>query len=77
MLNVPQALTQFGLDFTLIGYMFPNRSRRQLKNKYKTENSKNPQQVDDALKARNPESLQQYRDIISMLNLELPEHLEA
>jgi transcription factor TFIIIB component B'' len=28
-----KALTMFGLDFTMIGYHFPNRNRRQLKNK--------------------------------------------
>eukprot|EP00976_Prorocentrum_cordatum_P012253 245844-Prorocentrum_minimum.AAC.1 len=28
---VSQAMSQFGLDFTLIGYMFPERNRRQVR----------------------------------------------
>lgn len=42
----------FGLDFTMIGYHFPTRNRRQLKNKYKAENQRNPTRVDQALSAK-------------------------
>jgi hypothetical protein len=47
-----KALTMFGLDFTMIGYHFPNRNRRQLKNKYKAENQRNPARVDQALSSK-------------------------
>lgn len=34
---MPQALATFGSDFTLIATLFPNKTRRQIKNKYSKE----------------------------------------
>jgi Myb DNA-binding like len=34
---VLQALATFGSDFTLIATLFPNKTRRQIKNKYSKE----------------------------------------
>jgi hypothetical protein len=48
------ALCQHGTDFTLIQKHFPNRTRRQIKNKFKKEERANPQKIDDALSHRLP-----------------------
>ncbi len=44
------ALRQFGVNFTLIGRLFPGRDRRQIKNKYKKEEKNNKEKVDYSLK---------------------------
>ena len=43
------SLRQVGPDFSTMSAYFPNRNRRQLRNKYKSENKKNPTLVQKAL----------------------------
>lgn len=47
-----QGLSMFGTDFELIAGMFPDRSRRQIKNRYNNEERKNPDKITNALKRR-------------------------
>ncbi|KAL0905319.1 hypothetical protein M5K25_023729 [Dendrobium thyrsiflorum] len=44
-----QAIRQFGTDFAMIQVLFPNRSRQQVKAKFKNEQRKHPLQIADAL----------------------------
>jgi transcription factor TFIIIB component B'' len=44
-------LAQWGTDFTMLSRLFANRSRRQIKNKYKREERVYPQRIDAALSA--------------------------
>jgi hypothetical protein len=59
------ALRQFGTDFSLIEKLFANRSRRQIKSKFKKEESLNRERVDEALKARLPIDTQTFREKLS------------
>lgn len=45
-------MQQFGTDLSLIQQLFPGRTRRQLKLKYKKEERKNPFMLHDALTNR-------------------------
>lgn len=42
-------MRQFGSDFEMIQQLFPNRTRHQIKLKFKIEERKHPLQVHDAL----------------------------
>ncbi|KAI0496504.1 hypothetical protein KFK09_022821 [Dendrobium nobile] len=44
-----QAIRQYGTDFAMIQVLFPNRSRQQVKAKFKNEQRKHPLQIADAL----------------------------
>ncbi|KAK8970413.1 hypothetical protein KSP40_PGU022667 [Platanthera guangdongensis] len=44
-----QAIRQFGTDFAMIQVLFPNRSREQVKAKFKNEQRKRPLQIADAI----------------------------
>lgn len=44
----------FGADMTLLSRLFPSRSRRQIKNRYKKEEKENSDRVMWALKNRIP-----------------------
>ncbi|XP_057819284.1 transcription factor TFIIIB component B'' isoform X1 [Cryptomeria japonica] len=44
-----KAMQQFGTDFGMIRQLFPGRTRRQVKAKFKTEERKNPLQLADTL----------------------------
>jgi Myb DNA-binding like len=46
------ALSRFGTDFSLIEHVFPTRTRRQIKLKFKREERKNRARVDACLKTR-------------------------
>eukprot|EP01119_Soliformovum_irregulare_P013696 TRINITY_DN366_c0_g3_i5.p1 TRINITY_DN366_c0_g3~~TRINITY_DN366_c0_g3_i5.p1 ORF type:complete len:401 (-),score=148.26 TRINITY_DN366_c0_g3_i5:86-1123(-) len=48
------ALSQFGTDFSMIERLFPDRSRRQIKAKFKKEEKENPAKVNNALDRRLP-----------------------
>lgn len=61
LLCCPQALSQFGTDFTLICHLFPGRHRRHLKNKFNKESKANPTRVDDALKASANATISSYQ----------------
>ncbi|CAN4078482.1 unnamed protein product [Withania somnifera] len=47
-----EAVQQFGTDLSLIQQLFPGRTRRQLKLKYKKEERQNPFKLHDALTSR-------------------------
>uniref|UniRef100_A0A1D1XFI9 Transcription factor TFIIIB component B n=2 Tax=Anthurium amnicola TaxID=1678845 RepID=A0A1D1XFI9_9ARAE len=44
-----QAVRQFGTDFAMIQQLFPNRTRHQIKLKFKNEERKHPLQIADAV----------------------------
>jgi len=59
-----QALRQYGTDFSLFERLFPNRNRRQLKNKFKKEEKEHPQRVEYALNnGRLPLDLSNYKEL--------------
>lgn len=71
-----RALSQFGTDFSLIERLFPGRTRRQIKNKFTSEEKVAPQKVDAALRDRTGSggtgaggttSVQALRDMIDSL----------
>lgn len=55
-----KALSMWGTDFNLIAQLFPGRSRRQIKNKYKTEERKNPTKLHLAMLRKLPVDLEDY-----------------
>eukprot|EP01129_Flabellula_baltica_P014349 TRINITY_DN6846_c0_g1_i2.p1 TRINITY_DN6846_c0_g1~~TRINITY_DN6846_c0_g1_i2.p1 ORF type:complete len:164 (-),score=43.04 TRINITY_DN6846_c0_g1_i2:392-883(-) len=55
-------LSVCGEDFTLMNTFFPNKTRKELLNKYKTEGKKNPQILDDVIK--NPQPLSMFYVIV-------------
>jgi transcription factor TFIIIB component B'' len=59
------ALQQFGTDFSLIEKLFPSRSRRQIKSKFKKEEANNRERVELALKARVPIDAASFREKLS------------
>ena len=46
------ALQKYGTDFSLIAALFPNRNRRQIKNKFKREEKEDPRRMDLLLSGR-------------------------
>jgi hypothetical protein len=64
---MPQALSQFGTDFTLITNLFPGRQRRHLKNKYTRESKINGARVDEALRASQHTTITSYQEMIALL----------
>jgi transcription factor TFIIIB component B'' len=44
-----QGLQQFGSDFAMIQQLFPDKSRDQVRQKFKSEEKKHPMQVHDAI----------------------------
>ena len=53
-LTLCQALSQFGENYELISYVLPGRDRKACKNKFKTEDKKNPQRINYCLNNRKP-----------------------
>jgi len=49
-----RGLQQFGTDFSLVAQLFPKRTRKQVKAKFKREEKTAPEKVDAALSARTP-----------------------
>ena len=62
----PQALTQFGTDFSLMERLFPGRARRSLKNKYIKESRKDGARVDAALRGGG-DAAEKYHMVMQML----------
>ncbi|KAH0837993.1 hypothetical protein J3R83DRAFT_6230 [Lanmaoa asiatica] len=52
------ALSQFGENYELISYVLPGRDRKACKNKFKTEDKKNPQRINYCLNNRKPYDMQ-------------------
>ncbi|KAG1342823.1 hypothetical protein COCNU_05G010520 [Cocos nucifera] len=57
-----QAIRQFGTDFAMIQQLFPNRTRHQVKLKFKNEERKHPLQVHDALVHRSKGEMVMVKD---------------
>ncbi|CEP01470.1 unnamed protein product (mitochondrion) [Plasmodiophora brassicae] len=55
-----QALSKYGTDFSLITKLFPDRTRRHIRNKFKLEERQNPARVDAALLNRKPIDLNDF-----------------
>lgn len=66
------ALKQFGTDFELIQNLFPGRTRRQVKAKFKKEERNNPRRLQEAL-AHRPEDQLHYKDMITRLKGDEPD----
>ncbi len=66
------ALGQFGTDFTLMAALFPGRNRRQMKNKFRVEDSRDPKRVAASLSGEYG-SEEHFELILSMLNKEKTE----
>lgn len=49
-----QALSQFGENYELISYVLPGRDRKACKNKFKAEDKRNPERINQCLKDRVP-----------------------
>ncbi|XP_062196159.1 uncharacterized protein LOC133899206 [Phragmites australis] len=69
-----QGLRQFGSDFAMIQQLFPDKTCHQVRQKFKTEERKNPMQVHDAIIHRSGDNLF-FKKVIKQLNIEdvLPE----
>ncbi|KAF7091327.1 hypothetical protein CFC21_093923 [Triticum aestivum] len=64
-----QGLHQFGSDFAMIQQLFPDKSRDQVRQKFKTEEKKHPMQVHDAILHRSRDNLY-LKQVIKQLNIE-------
>ncbi|CAM6085016.1 unnamed protein product [Calypogeia fissa] len=66
------ALKQFGTDFEIIQNLFPGRTRRQVKAKFKKEERNNPRRLQEAL-AHRPQDQAHYADMINRLKSAEPD----
>eukprot|EP01018_Ginkgo_biloba_P038265 Gb_01967 [translate_table: standard] len=70
-----KAMQQFGTNFAMIQHLFPGRTRRQVKAKFKKEERQHPLQLADALVHRSQDH-SHYQMVIDQLKIssEPPEH---
>ncbi|XP_048543918.1 uncharacterized protein LOC125522918 [Triticum urartu] len=64
-----QGLQQFGSDFAMIQQLFPDKSRDQVRQKFKSEDKKHPMQVHDAILHRSRDNLY-LKQVMKQLNIE-------
>lgn len=64
-----EGLQQFGSDFAMIQHLFPDKSRNQVRQKFKAEEKKHPMQVHDAIMHRSRDNLY-FKEVIKKLNIE-------
>lgn len=65
------ALRKYGTDFSMLEKVFPNRTRRQLKNKFKREERENAGLIDEILsKSRLPLTMEQFHELEETLAAE-------
>ncbi|XP_047095018.1 uncharacterized protein LOC124707413 isoform X3 [Lolium rigidum] len=64
-----QGLQQFGSDFAMIQQLFPDKSRDQVRQKFKSEEKKHPMQVHDAIIHRSKDNVY-LKQVIKQLNIE-------
>jgi transcription factor TFIIIB component B'' len=57
-----EAIQKYGLDFTLLGQLFPEFSRRELLLKYKREERKDPQKIDFLLMNKLPVDEEEFKE---------------
>lgn len=51
-LKLHDAIRMFGTDFSLISRLFPNRTRREIKNKFSSEEKRNPDFISDLMNSK-------------------------
>lgn len=72
-----QGLQQFGSDFAMIQQLFPDKSRDQVRQKFKSEEKKHPMQVHDAILHRSRDNVY-LKQVIKQLNIEdLPRDINS
>ncbi|XP_055488158.1 transcription factor TFIIIB component B'' homolog isoform X3 [Leucoraja erinacea] len=59
------AISMVGTDFSMIGQLFPNRSRIEIKNKFKREEKLNSWRIDKAFKEKKPLDLGFFGELLS------------
>nr|CAB3446514.1 unnamed protein product [Digitaria exilis] len=64
-----KGLRQFGSDFAMIQQLLPDKTRHQVRAKFKTEEKKNPLLVHDAIIHRSGDNLY-FKKVIKQLNIE-------
>ncbi|CAN6278412.1 unnamed protein product [Urochloa humidicola] len=64
-----KGLRQFGSDFAMIQQLFPDKTRQQVRAKFKTEEKKNPLLVHDAIIHRSGDNLY-FKTVIKNLNID-------
>ncbi|AQK73281.1 Homeodomain-like superfamily protein [Zea mays] len=64
-----EGLRQFGIDFAMIQQLFPDKTRHQVRQKFKSEERKNPLLVHDAIVHRSGDNLY-FKKVIKQLNIE-------
>ncbi|XP_076849087.1 uncharacterized protein LOC143497174 isoform X2 [Brachyhypopomus gauderio] len=61
------AISMVGTDFSMIGQLFPHRTRVEIKNKFKKEERTNSWRVDKAFKERRRLDLEFFRDLLGKI----------
>ncbi|KAJ6811229.1 uncharacterized protein M6B38_154425 [Iris pallida] len=69
-----EAIRQFGTNFEMIQQLFPNRTRHQVKLKYKNEEKKNPLLLGDAILKRSSDDNSCYKRLIEQLQTQAEEN---
>ncbi|KAF3336265.1 Transcription factor TFIIIB component B'' [Carex littledalei] len=64
-----KGIRQFGTDFAMIQQLFPNRTRHQIKLKFKSEDKKHPTHVRDAITHRLTDN-SQFEKVIEILEIQ-------
>eukprot|EP00062_Callorhinchus_milii_P014433 gi/632963653/ref/XP_007898001.1/ PREDICTED: transcription factor TFIIIB component B'' homolog [Callorhinchus milii] len=59
------AISMVGTDFSMIGQLFPNRSRVEIKNKFKREEKLNSWRIDKAFKETKPLDLEFFGELLT------------
>ena len=59
-----EGLQQCGTDFTLLQRLFPHKTRRQIRNKYKREEEADPSRVLCALRERRPIEVERFAPLV-------------
>lgn len=68
-----KAISMWGTDFSLISKLFPGRSRRQVKSKYKLEEKKNPTKLHLATIRKLPVDVERYTNLLQLQKITLQE----
>ncbi|XP_078071008.1 uncharacterized protein LOC144495050 isoform X3 [Mustelus asterias] len=59
------AISMVGTDFSMIGHLFPNRTRIEIKNKFKREEKLNSWRIDKAFKEKKPLDLEFFGELLT------------
>eukprot|EP01090_Pellita_catalonica_P021270 TRINITY_DN7919_c0_g1_i1.p1 TRINITY_DN7919_c0_g1~~TRINITY_DN7919_c0_g1_i1.p1 ORF type:complete len:220 (+),score=57.41 TRINITY_DN7919_c0_g1_i1:3-662(+) len=61
-----EALRECGTNFSMIEMLFPERTRRQIKNKFKREERDNPQTIEEALTQHTPITTERFEELLAI-----------